>query len=36
VLGPQYKRDLDILERVQWRATKMLKGLGHLCCEERL
>ncbi|GAB0187974.1 hypothetical protein GRJ2_001262700 [Grus japonensis] len=34
--APQYKRDMDILERVQQRATKMMKGLEHLSCEERL
>ena len=28
--------DMDILERVQQRATKMLKGLEHLSCEEKL
>ena len=28
--APQYKRDMDILERVQQRATKMTKGLEHL------
>ncbi|KAK4832508.1 hypothetical protein QYF61_023573 [Mycteria americana] len=33
---PQYKRDMDILERVQQRATKMIKGLEHLSYEERL
>jgi len=33
---PQYRRDMDILERVPQRATKMMKGLEHLCCEERL
>ena len=33
--APQYKRDLDILERVPWRAIKMMKGLEHFY-EERL
>lgn len=33
---PQYKRDMDTLERVQGRPTKMVKGLEHLCYEERL
>ncbi|KAK4832739.1 hypothetical protein QYF61_025228 [Mycteria americana] len=35
-LPPQYKRDLDILERVQQMSTKMIKGLEHLTYEERL
>ena len=34
--APQHKRDMDILERVQNRATEMMKGLQHLSCEERL
>ena len=34
--GLQYKRDLDIMERVQRRATKIIKGLKHPCYEERL
>ena len=34
--APQYKRDRDILERVQGRARKMIKGLEHLSHEERL
>ncbi|KAK4816577.1 hypothetical protein QYF61_017967 [Mycteria americana] len=34
--APQYKRDMDILERVQQRATRMIKVLEHLSYEERL
>ncbi|GAB0206676.1 hypothetical protein GRJ2_003133200 [Grus japonensis] len=34
--APQYKRGLDLLERVQQRATKMMKGLEHLSYEKRL
>jgi len=33
---PQYKRDTDILESIQQRATNLIKGLGHLSYEERL
>ncbi|KAK4823869.1 hypothetical protein QYF61_007625 [Mycteria americana] len=32
----QYKRDMDILERVQQRVVKMMKGLQHLSYEEKL
>ncbi|PKU29354.1 hypothetical protein llap_20342 [Limosa lapponica baueri] len=33
---PQYKRDMDILERVQQRATKKLTGLELIFYDERL
>jgi len=33
---PQYKRPMAILERVQQKATKMMKGLENLSYEERL
>ncbi|KAK4832113.1 LOW QUALITY PROTEIN: hypothetical protein QYF61_020740 [Mycteria americana] len=36
ILSPLRKKDVDRLERVQGRATKMLKGLGSLPYEERL
>ncbi|GAB0199195.1 mitochondrial enolase superfamily member 1 [Grus japonensis] len=34
--GPQYRRDMELLERVQRRATKLISGLEHLSCEDRL
>jgi len=34
--APQYDRDMDILQRVQQRAMKMMKGWEHVPCEERL
>ncbi|GAB0202789.1 mitochondrial enolase superfamily member 1 [Grus japonensis] len=34
--GPQYRRDMELLERVQRRATNLIRGLEHLSCEDRL
>ncbi|GAB0208860.1 hypothetical protein GRJ2_003351700 [Grus japonensis] len=34
--GPQYRRDMELLERVQRRATKLIGGLEHLSSEDRL
>ncbi|GAB0179351.1 mitochondrial enolase superfamily member 1 [Grus japonensis] len=34
--GPQYRRDMELLERFQRRATKLIRGLEHLSYEDRL
>jgi len=34
--APQFKKDEELLERVQQRATRMMRGLEHPSCKERL
>ena len=34
--APQFKKDRNFLEGIQWRATKMIKSLEHLPYEGRL
>jgi len=34
--SPQHRKDTDLLERVQRRATKIIRGLEHLSYEKRL
>jgi len=34
--SPQHKGDMDVLEQVQRRAMKMIRGLEHLSCGDRL
>ena len=34
--GPQYRKNVELLEWVQRRATEMIRGLEQLSCEERL
>jgi len=34
--APHFKKNEELLERVQWRAMRMRRGLEHLSYEERL
>ena len=34
--GPQSRNDMDVLERVQRRATKMIRGLEYFSYKNRL
>jgi len=34
--APQFRKDEELLERFQRRATRIMRGLEHLSCEERL
>jgi len=34
--GPDYKKDIEVLECTQRRTMKLVKGLKHKCCEEWL
>ena len=36
IWSPQHRKDVELLEQVQRRATKMIRRMKHLFCEERL
>ena len=33
---PQYKKDMDVLEKAHWRAIEMMSGLEHMVYKLRL
>ena len=36
MVSPQYRREVDLLEHIQRRATKMIQGMKHLSYEDML
>jgi len=34
--SPQHKKDMDLLEHIQRKATKIIRGMEYLPCKERL
>lgn len=32
---PQHEKDMELLEQVQRMVTKLIRGLGHLSCEDK-
>ena len=34
--GLQHRKDMELLKRILWRTMRMVRGLEHLPCEDRL